>query len=204
MTSTPLSTVESTRFRRVLGHFCTGVTVITSVDGEGAVGFACQAFAALSLAPPLVLFCPSRTSATWRRIERAGHFCVNVLAEDQRDVSRVFGRGGADKFAGVPWSASATGAPVLHGVLTWAACRVEVAHDAGDHRVVIGRVLELGECRAGPPLLFYRGRYTTTSATSSHDPAIIGGEHEGGGAPSPDWPEVVDTLLAWPRHTDWM
>ena len=74
-------------FRQVLGHFCTGVTVITTVDADGPAGFTCQSFAALSLDPPLVLFCPSRSSATWPRIERAGHFCANVLADDQRELA---------------------------------------------------------------------------------------------------------------------
>jgi 3-hydroxy-9,10-secoandrosta-1,3,5(10)-triene-9,17-dione monooxygenase reductase component len=179
--------VEPNRFRRVLGHFCTGVTVVTSVDGGTPVGFACQAFAALSLDPPLVLFCPSGASTTWRRIERAGQFCVNVLAEDQRELSRVFGTSGADKFAGVEWSPSPAGAPILDAALTWADCQIEAIHPAGDHHVVIGRVTELGECRDARPLLFYRGRYTGTAAVSPHDP-----------------PEVVDTLLAWPRHTDWI
>ena len=68
------------RFRQVLGHFCTGVTVVTAVDADGPVGFACQAFAALSLDPPLVLFCPGGKSSSWQRIERTGRFCVNVLA----------------------------------------------------------------------------------------------------------------------------
>lgn len=178
--------VNPDRFRRVFGHFCSGVTVVTTVDGDGPVGFACQSFAALSLEPPLVLFCPASTSSTWQRIERTGYFCVNVLAEHQREVSRVFGRSGADKFAGMSWSPSPAGAPVLDGVLTWADCRIEAVHAAGDHRVVIGRVTALGDCAASRPLLFYRGRYTGVVSTSPHDP-----------------PEVVDTLLAWPRHTDW-
>jgi 3-hydroxy-9,10-secoandrosta-1,3,5(10)-triene-9,17-dione monooxygenase reductase component len=176
--------VDSARFRRVLGHFCTGVTVVT---GAGPVGFACQAFAALSLDPPLVLFCPGAGSATWPRIARAGRFCVNVLAEDQRDVSRVFGRRGEDKFAGVPWTPAPSGAPILDGALTWADCRIEAVHPAGDHHVVIGRVEALGACRDARPLLFYKGRYTGTAAVSPHEP-----------------PELVDTLLAWPAHTDWM
>jgi 3-hydroxy-9,10-secoandrosta-1,3,5(10)-triene-9,17-dione monooxygenase reductase component len=179
--------MTTAEYRRVLGHFCTGVTVVTSIDAGEPVGFACQAFAALSLDPPLVLFCPGSGSSTWPRIERAGHFCVNVLADDQRDLSRVFGTSGADKFAGVGWSPSPAGAPVLAGALTWAACRIEAAHPAGDHHVVIGRVTELGECRDRRPLLFYKGRYTGTAAVSPHEP-----------------PEVVDTLLAWPRHTDWI
>jgi 3-hydroxy-9,10-secoandrosta-1,3,5(10)-triene-9,17-dione monooxygenase reductase component len=178
---------EPGRFRQVLGHFCTGVTVIAGCDEGGPAGFACQSFAALSLDPPLVLFCPSRSSATWPRIARAGHFCANVLAAGQRELARVFGTSGADKFAGVAWSPSSSGAPVLDGVLTWAGCAVEAVHEAGDHYVVVGRVTELGGCRAGQPLLFYRGRYAATAARPADEP-----------------PEVVDTLLAWPRHADWM
>ena len=172
-------------FRQVLGHFCTGVTVITTADGGQPAGFACQAFAALSLAPPLVLFCPSRSSATWPVIERAGHFCANVLADGQQELARRFGTSGGDKFAGVRWSPSPSGAPVLAGALTWVECAVEAIHGAGDHHLVVGRVTGLGACRPGRPLLFYRGRYAAT------DP---------GDGPA----EVVDTLLAWPRHADWM
>jgi 3-hydroxy-9,10-secoandrosta-1,3,5(10)-triene-9,17-dione monooxygenase reductase component len=187
--STPAALApEPARFRQVLGHFCTGVTVNTTVDSDGRpAGFACQSFAALSLDPPLVLFCPSRASATWPRIARAGHFCANVLAAGQRDLARGFGTAGADKFAGVNWSPSASGAPVLAGVLTWAGCEVEVAHEAGDHYVVIGRVTELGPVSTEAPLLFYRGRYGVTATTPADGP-----------------PEVVDTLLAWPRHADWI
>ncbi len=178
---------DPARFRQVLGHFCTGVTVITTADRAGPAGFACQSFAALSLDPPLVLFCPSRTSATWPRIEQAGHFCANVLASGQRELARVFGTSGVDKFAGLRWSACSSGDPVLDGVLTWAGCAVQTVHEAGDHFVVLGRVTELGECVAGQPLLFYRGRFASTAARAADDP-----------------PELVDTLLAWPRHNDWM
>jgi 3-hydroxy-9,10-secoandrosta-1,3,5(10)-triene-9,17-dione monooxygenase reductase component len=182
---------EPSRFRQVLGHFCTGVTVITACDEAGPAGFACQSFAAVSLEPPLVLFCPSRASLTWPRIARAGHFCANVLADDQRDLARTFGVSaatGADKFADVRWSPSSSGAPVLDGALTWIGCTVQDVHEAGDHHVVIGRVTELGPCCADPPLLFYRGRYAATAAKSPPDGP----------------PEIVDTLLAWPRHADWM
>ncbi|HEY6796660.1 MAG TPA: flavin reductase family protein [Kineosporiaceae bacterium] len=175
------------RFRRVLGHFATGVTVVTGLDGAEPVGFTCQAFAALSLEPPLVLFCPMRTSVSWRRVASTGRFGVNVLAEDQRELSRRFGRSGPDKFAETGWSAAAGGVPVLDGVLTWLVCDITAVYPEGDHHVVIGRVVELGPTRPGRPLLFYRGRYAGTAATSPHDV-----------------PEVVDTLLAWTRHDDWI
>ena len=183
--TTPDTAAE--RFRQVLGHFCTGVTVITTIEDERPAGFACQAFAALSLEPPLVLFCPSRSSATWPAIERAGHFCVNVLADGQQELARRFGSPGGDKFAGTAWSGSPSGMPVLDGALTWVECAVQTVHEAGDHYLVIGRVTALGECRAGRPLLFYRGRYAATDPRRAEGPA-----------------EVVDTLLAWPRYADWM
>ena len=178
---------EPGRFRQVLGHFCTGVTVITTVDEDGPAGFACQSFAALSLDPPLVLFCPSRSSVTWPRIARAGHFCANVLAAGQEKLARVFGTRGADKFEGVSWSPAPSGAPILAGALTWVGCTVEAVHEAGDHHVVLGRVTDLGAVGRERPLLFYRGRYGVTAAE-----------------PAPGPPEVVDTLLAWPRHADWI
>src|SRR5215471_5010920 len=80
----PANPISPDDFRHVLGHFCTGVTIITTMGAHGPAGFACQAFAALSLTPPLVLFCPSRTSSTWPVIERVGHFCVNVLTDGQQ------------------------------------------------------------------------------------------------------------------------
>jgi 3-hydroxy-9,10-secoandrosta-1,3,5(10)-triene-9,17-dione monooxygenase reductase component len=179
--------VEAARFRQVLGHFCTGVTVITGAENGRPAGFACQAFAALSLDPPLVLFCPSRSSATWPAIARAGHFCVNVLAAGQQDIARRFGTSGADKFAQLAYSLSPSGAPILAGALTWAECAVTAVHEAGDHYVVVGSVTELGPLAPDLPLLFYRGRYAAIDQGSANGP-----------------PEVVDTLLAWPRHADWM
>jgi 3-hydroxy-9,10-secoandrosta-1,3,5(10)-triene-9,17-dione monooxygenase reductase component len=128
---TTTTTIDATAFRKALGHFCTGVTVVTAMNDAEPVGFACQSFAALSLDPPLVLFCPGRTSRTWPLIERHGHFCVNVLGHGQRDVSTVFGRAGADKFATVPWTPAPSGAPILAGVLTWLDCAIEAVHDGG-------------------------------------------------------------------------
>ncbi|MDA3648906.1 flavin reductase family protein [Saccharopolyspora indica] len=162
--------VDQAAFRRVLGHFGTGVAVITGMDGERPVGFACQSFAALSLDPPLVLFCPARTSRAWPALERAGRFCANVLSESQQPVSTVFGRSGENKFAEVSWSRAPSGAPVLTGALTWIDCTIETVHEAGDHYIVIGRVETLGETRPERPLLFYRGAYAGLGPTSQPPP----------------------------------
>lgn len=154
------------QFWHIFGHFCTGVSVITALDNNEPVGFACQAFAAVSHHPPLVLFCPSKSLASWPRIARAGRFCVNVLSADQDQIARVFGTPGRDKFAAVGWSSSSCEAPVLNGVLAWAECSVFDVREAGDHYIVVSRVTELGSCQGGEPLLYYRGRLASAPCMS--------------------------------------
>jgi 3-hydroxy-9,10-secoandrosta-1,3,5(10)-triene-9,17-dione monooxygenase reductase component len=146
----------------VLGRFASGLCVVTALDDDGApVGLTCQSFASVSLDPPLVLFVPAHTSRTWPVIERAGGFCVNVLAADQQALSDRMATGGAERFTGLDWTpAPATGAPVLGGTLAWIDCTTEAVHPAGDHHVVVGRVqaLETGPSQDGP-LLFFRSAY---------------------------------------------
>lgn len=154
--------VDPAEFRRVLGGFATGVTVVTAScpDGTGPVGFACQSFASLSLDPPLVTFMVARTSTTWPRIARAGAFCVNILGAGQGGLCRGFAVSGADKFAGVGHSpAPVTGSPLLDGVAGWVDCTVRAVHPGGDHLVVVGRVRALGEDADASPLLFHKGRF---------------------------------------------
>lgn len=153
-------TVEPARFREVLGHFATGVTVVTALEAGVPAGFTCQAFSSLSLDPPMVVLAPAKSSTSWPRMAEAGHFCVNILADDQQEVSEAFAVSGRDKFEGVRWHAGVSGAPVLEDVLAWAECALEIVHDAGDHELVIGKVIQLGvgDRRCGP-LLRYRGTY---------------------------------------------
>ncbi|MGV9667204.1 3-hydroxy-9,10-secoandrosta-1,3,5(10)-triene-9,17-dione monooxygenase reductase subunit [Nocardia niigatensis] len=157
--------IDGRQFRNVLGQFCTGITVITTfdgVDGEQApIGFACQSFAALSLDPPLVLFCPTKESRSWAAIERNGSFAVNMLAEEQQPACARFGSREPDKFAGIDWHTSELNLPVLDGALATIQCTVDNVLDGGDHYIVIGRVQALSESTdSGRPLLFYRGQYT--------------------------------------------
>lgn len=156
--------VEQAEFRNVLGHFASGVTVITAPDedgdGAGPAGFACQSFSSLSLDPPLVTFLVARTSTTWPRIGRAGVFCANILAAGQGDLCRAFAVSGADKFAGVEWDpAPVTGSPRLLGSLAWIDCSIHAVHTGGDHLIVVGRVNDLGADPEAEPLLFYRGKF---------------------------------------------
>ncbi len=152
---------DAARFRQVLGHFPTGVTVVTGrPEGGDPVGLAVGSFTSVSLDPPLVAFCPASTSSSWPEIEASGHFCVNILAEDQEELSRTFATSGADKFQGVGWKpAAGSGAPILDDVLAWIDCEIDAVHEGGDHYIVVGRVLDLDAPRPGGPLVFYRGGY---------------------------------------------
>jgi len=149
---------DQARFREALGHFATGVTIVTAVEEEGPVGFTCQAFSALSLDPPLVVLAPAKSSTSWPKIAQAGAFCVNILSSHQEALCRAFAASGRDKFEGVGWSAASSGAPVLDGALAFVDCELEVAHDAGDHELVVGRVIDLG-IGEGTPLLYYRSGF---------------------------------------------
>ena len=151
---------DSAEFRGVLGHYPTGVAVAAAVSDGNPVGLAIGSFGSVSLDPPLVMFCPGTSSNTWPAIERSGSFCVNVLAEDQADLSSLFAGRDHHKFADVAWSTRATGSPVIDGCLAWIDCTIETVHEAGDHWIVIGRVADLGVGRpdAGP-LIFFKGGY---------------------------------------------
>jgi len=152
-------TPDEASFRTVLGHFATGVTIITAMDGDEPIGVSANSFTSVSLDPPLVLFCAAKASTTWPRIEAAGKFTVNILNEHQEDVCRVFATKGADRFSRIGWRTSANGQPILHDSLAYIDCEMQEQHDAGDHIIVVGRVQELGVLSEEGPLLFYRGGY---------------------------------------------
>ncbi len=150
---------DEARFRQVLGHFATGVTVVTGIDGDEPVGLAVNSFTSVSLDPPLVAFSVGRRSATWPRIRTTGQFTVNILSADQEVVSRRFASHAGPRFDGIGWHPSPSGSPVLDGALAWIDATVEAEHDAGDHLLIIGRVSGLDVAREGAPLVFYRGGY---------------------------------------------
>lgn len=162
----PEAAARARQFRDVLGLFCSGVTVVTSVSDGEPVGMTCQSFSSVSLEPPLVMFSPAKTSRAWPLMQRAGFFCVNILAADQSDLSNGMATKGDEKFNGVGWTTAATGAPVIEGVLGYIDCTVHQVVEAGDHYIVIGRVKELAfgdrrdEVGTDSPLLFFQGKYT--------------------------------------------
>jgi 3-hydroxy-9,10-secoandrosta-1,3,5(10)-triene-9,17-dione monooxygenase reductase component len=150
---------DDKRFRDVLGHFATGVTIVTAVDDGEPVGLAANSFTSLSLDPPLVLFCVSHTSTTWPRIETAGTFAVNILGEGHEALSTLFATPGADRFSNTRWRRGVSGAPVLEDAIAYVDCRFEADYPGGDHKIVVGRVLDLDVREGARPLLFYRGGY---------------------------------------------
>ena len=154
-----MSGLDQARFREVLGHFATGITIVTATEEGVPVGFSCQSFAALSLDPPMVILAPARSSTSWPRIAQAGAFCVNILEEHQEAVCRAFAISGGDKFDGVAWSPGpATGAPVIDGSLAHVECTLGAIFDGGDHELVTGHVVGMGAGDGGP-LLFYRSGF---------------------------------------------
>lgn len=158
---------DPAHFRKVLGAFPTGVTVVTAVADGRPVGLAIGSFTSVSLDPPLVAFLPAKSSTSWPAIKKAGAFCVNVMAEDQLQATGVFASKAEDKFAGVNWEPTdATGSPRIGGCTAWMDCTIEQIHEAGDHWIVIGRVEEMDvEPREGVgPLLFLSGGYGRFSA----------------------------------------
>jgi flavin reductase (DIM6/NTAB) family NADH-FMN oxidoreductase RutF len=153
-------TIEAATFRQVLGYYPTGVSAITAMDEDGRpIGLVVGTFSSVSLDPPLVGFLPDKSSSTWPKLERAGKFCVNVLASDQLDVCKQLAGKAADKFAAVEYTVSDHHLPVVTGALATIECALHSVTDAGDHFFVLGRVLRLEATRDADPMLFFRGRY---------------------------------------------
>jgi 3-hydroxy-9,10-secoandrosta-1,3,5(10)-triene-9,17-dione monooxygenase reductase component len=153
-------TPDDRRFRDVFGHFATGVTIVTAMDGDEPVGMAANSFTSLSLEPPLVLFCVAYSSTTWPRIEQAGKFAVNILGEEGEDLSRLFAQRGADRFGRIPWRSGVSGSPVLDEAIAYIDCDFEAEYPGGDHKIVVGRVIDLDMREGARPLIFFRGAYT--------------------------------------------
>ena len=151
--------VDPADFRRALGQFASGVTVVTTRDAKGrSLGLTVTAFSSVSLDPPLVLVCVDHRSEAHVGFRDAGHFGVSVLAEGQEEVSRRFAAGGAAKFTGLELARGKTGVPLIPGALAHLECRVQASHDAGDHRIYVGEVLA-AEVRPGRPLLYHDRDY---------------------------------------------
>jgi flavin reductase (DIM6/NTAB) family NADH-FMN oxidoreductase RutF len=171
------SVIDPGLFRETLGHYPTGVAVVTAVAANGQpAGMVVGTFSSVSLEPPLIAFFPARTSASFQHLRTASAFCVNVLAADQEQLCRQFATGGANKFDGVRWQPAPLGSPVLDDAVSWLECTFEQIQEAGDHYIVLGRVHELAVARPTLPLLFFQGgygRFSTGSFVAAPDPELI-------------------------------
>ena len=151
--------IEKNELRRVMGHFATGVTVITSFRSSGELhGLTANAFTSVSLIPPLLLICVDKKAESYPCFEESKVFTVNILAHDQEDLSRRFAVSGGNKFEGVSYRTGANGAPILNGTIGFIECKVAGTFDGGDHTIYLGEI-EQAETREAKPLLFFRGGY---------------------------------------------
>lgn len=152
--------IDGDTFKAVLGNFASGVVLVTAMLEGEPVGLTAQSFMSLSLDPPLVMFCPAKTSKSWPKIRQAKHFAANILSEGQQHLSSQFARSGGDKFAGVSWQPGPSGAPLVEGVLAHIDCMIDAVHDGGDHDIVVGRVLHLDAEPDKKPLVFFRSAFS--------------------------------------------
>lgn len=164
--SLSITAIEPLRFREALGHYASGITVITShLDGE-LTGFTCQSFYSVSMSPPLVSFSVKSGSGSYPKIRQAGRFLVNILSDEQVRISDQFARRGTDKWHDIEWQPSPLGNPIIDGSLHWIDCEIVAEHAAGDHLIVIGEVkaLSLPKEPATQPLLYFKGQYRNMAA----------------------------------------
>ena len=171
-TMTPASVtldIDPTLFRGAVGRYASGITIITCQDDEGPIGFTCQSFYSVSIDPPLVSFSVMKTSTTYPRIRDTGAFAVNILSSEQEAASNQFARRGPDKWANIKWTPSEQGSPIIEDSLAWLDCSIWAEYEAGDHTIVVGRVVGLGTAAEQDllPLLYSQGKYHTHRTATS-------------------------------------
>lgn len=155
-------------FREVLGHFCTGLTIVTGQLPDGnRFGLTASSFQALSLDPPLVLYSVRREAASIAMVQAAGGFCVNILRDGHAPLARRFGSAVEDRFAGHEWHRSPGGSWFLHDAIAIMECRLWKTYDGGDHQIIIGEVVRT-RLAAGDPLLFFRGEFRPIGSAVSN------------------------------------
>lgn len=160
--------VDPRTFRKALGCFPTGVTVVTTLTEAGQpVGVTVSAFSSLSLEPPLVLFCLDKRNTNLDAFRTSGKFVINVLQENQRDYSIRFSSRLDEKWSGISYDSWESGVPVLHGCLANLECKTAAIHDGGDHFIFVGEVTRLEHKQAGQPLIYFRGAYAELGCPAS-------------------------------------
>lgn len=167
VTSAEFSCID---FRRTLGSFATGVTVVTALNDEGRpIGLTISSFNSVSLTPPLILWSLALESPNFAAFRAASHFAVNVLAADQRAISDRFAARANDRFAGLAVRPGLAGVPLIDGCCAWFECAAEAHYPGGDHLIFVGRVERFSPGETSVPLIFHNGRYRRLE--SIEDPA---------------------------------
>lgn len=145
------------RLREIMRHVPSSVAVVTAVSDGAPIGMTVGSFTSASLDPPLVSFFAGKCSTTWPGIQAAGRFCVNILSAHQPQLATDFAARDSDRFAGLAWSPSPLGSPLLDGVLAWLDCELYSVHELGDHVAVAGLVHSVHAVGDARPLVFFRG-----------------------------------------------
>lgn len=151
--------IDSAQYRHVLGHYPSGVVVVTAMGAEGPIGMTLQSFHALSISPPLIALFPAKSSSTWKQIAASGNFCVNILSAAQSEIALRFARPAENRFEGLSFDLDGAGAPRLAGAQAHLSCKMHAVYEGGDHEVVVGALSALVAHEGIEPLLFYRGRF---------------------------------------------
>jgi len=163
--------LDAQLLRRAFGQFATGIAVIGARAPDGTlVGMTVNSFASASLEPPLVMFCPAKALEAYEVYRTVRHFSASVLSAAQQPLSERFARRGAGKWAGVPHALSESGLPLIQGALACFECETQGRFDAGDHSIVLGRVLALAIAGEGEPLVFHRSRYARLALAAGAAP----------------------------------
>ena len=155
--------VGNEEFRRTLGDYPTGVSLVTARDDQGDVAMVVGSFTSISLDPPLVGFFPGKKSTSWPRIAQAETFCINVLTDQQADVCNSVMSKSEDAFTGLSWTDNLR-VPRVDASLCWLTCKLEETYEIGDHFLAVGRVFDIETREGCAPLLFYKGRYRRIKA----------------------------------------
>jgi 3-hydroxy-9,10-secoandrosta-1,3,5(10)-triene-9,17-dione monooxygenase reductase component len=149
---------DSAHFKEVLGHYVTGIVIVTAMTPEGPAGFTCQTFGSLSIDSALVFFAAISTSPSWQRVRDVGVVGINILGEDQQHLARGFAVSGVDKFAGVVWEPAPNGSPFLEGAHAYLEGTIREVTNHGDHDIIVAE-LDYASTEPGRPLAYYRGGY---------------------------------------------
>jgi 3-hydroxy-9,10-secoandrosta-1,3,5(10)-triene-9,17-dione monooxygenase reductase component len=153
-----VASFDNAHCKEVLGHYVTGIVIVTAMTPEGPAGFTCQTFGSLSIDSALVFFAATSTSPSWQRVRQVGVVGINILRDDQEPLARGFAVSGVDKFAGVPWIAAPNGSPFLEGSLAYLEGTIREVTNHGDHDIIVAE-LDFASTEPGGPLAYYRGGY---------------------------------------------